>query len=671
MQLFPEKIRKFWNGWEIRILVLISLFLQILLTIFGSRRKYTARTWIKILVWSAYLTADWVATVVLGNLATSDGDSEDNSHRSGNEIQAFWAPFLLLHLGGPDTITAYSLEDNELWLRHFLALVVQIGVTFYVFLRFWSNSAFTFMAIPIFVVGVIKYGEKTFVLRFSSNENFKDSLLSDPKPGPDLVKLLKGNIMENLQEENSHLLVQAYFLLKRLALFFAGQILDYNEEATSYRIFEEKSAEDAFNLVAIELGFMYDMLYTKANIVYSRFGILVRCFSLFTSTIVLFLFSFTTNFHAYLAIDISITYLLLLGAVALEFYSSILHFFSDWTKLCFTKYQNRNHPNVFYATFLSHSLLSNHKRWSGSMGQFNLISFCLKDKMLPVACRGADKLLSISILFENYHYLCWEDVSVALQELIFSELMDKIEKHKEHHPFSLNATGHRLRAQRGDYVLEERYNIHPDMLWFTASEGFDCSVLAWHIATDLCYHDDLAKHCHGNPDNLQPRCKIAKCLSDYMLYLLVFCPSMMPKGFTDSRYRHTCEELMNFFESKKNEISNKNSSEVRLVLLEKELERSTVSNRVNSHPSVFLSGCWLGKQLQLLESKDDWDYEKKWKMISEVWVEILAHTACHCQWNAHGQHLRNGGELLTHVCLLMAHLGLSDQYRVFNSYFVA
>ncbi|KAJ4717257.1 DUF594 family protein [Melia azedarach] len=571
MQLFPEKIRKFWNGWEIRILVLSSLILQILLTIFGSRRKYTARTWIKILVWSAYLTADWVATVVLGNLATSDGDSEDNSHRSGNEIHSFWAPFLLLHLGGPDTITAYSLEDNELWLRHFLALVVQIGVTFYVFLRFWSNSAFTFMAIPIFIVGVIKYGEKTFVLRFSSNENFKDSLLSDPKPGPEIVKLLKGNIMENLQEEDSHLLVQAYFLLKRLALFFAGQILDYNEEATSYRIFEEKSAEDAFNLVAVELGFMYDLLYTKANIVYSGFGILVRCFSLFTSTIVLFLFSFTTSFHAYPAIDISITYLLLLGAVALEFYSSILHFFSDWTKLCFTK--------------------------------------------------GADKLLSISILFENYHYLCWKDVNVALQGLIFSELMDKIEKHKEHHPFSLNATGHKLRAQRGDYVLEERYNMHPDMLWFTASE--------------------------------------------------VFCPSMMPKGFADSRYRHTCEEPVNFFESKKNEISNKNSSEVRQVLLEKELERSTVSNRVNSHPSVFLSGCWLGKQLQLLESKDDWDYEKKWKMISEVWVEILAHTACHCQWNAHGQYLRNGGELLTHVCLLMAHLGLSDQYRVFNSYFVA
>ncbi|KAI5012756.1 hypothetical protein ZWY2020_025022 [Hordeum vulgare] len=41
-------------------------------------------------------------------------------------IFAFWTPFLLLHLGGPDTITAYSLEDNELWLRHLIGLLFEL-----------------------------------------------------------------------------------------------------------------------------------------------------------------------------------------------------------------------------------------------------------------------------------------------------------------------------------------------------------------------------------------------------------------------------------------------------------------------------------------------------------------------------------------------------------------
>ncbi|KAK2651958.1 hypothetical protein Ddye_011814 [Dipteronia dyeriana] len=64
-------------------------------------------TFLRIVVWSVYLTADWVASVALGNLAASMQSAD-------SDLQEFWAPFLLLHLGGPDTITAYSLEDKEL-----------------------------------------------------------------------------------------------------------------------------------------------------------------------------------------------------------------------------------------------------------------------------------------------------------------------------------------------------------------------------------------------------------------------------------------------------------------------------------------------------------------------------------------------------------------------------
>lgn len=35
------------------------------------------------------------------------------------------------------------------------------------------------------------------------------------------------------------------------------------------------------------------------------------------------------------------------------------------------------------------------------------------------------------------------------------------------------------------------------------------------------------------------------------------------------------------------------------------------------------------QQLQLQESKDDWDYDKKLRMIREVWVEMLAYAASH------------------------------------------
>ena len=154
MQYSLAAIKKLWTVWEFRILILLSLLLQIILIIFGSRRKYTKGIWIRIIVWSAYVAADSVATVALGNLATSQGDSGDNSQKISHRLQVLWAPFLLLHLGGPEAITAYSLEDNELWLRHFLGLVFQGGVAFNVLIQSWSNNALTFTAIAVFISGV-------------------------------------------------------------------------------------------------------------------------------------------------------------------------------------------------------------------------------------------------------------------------------------------------------------------------------------------------------------------------------------------------------------------------------------------------------------------------------------------------------------------------------------
>jgi hypothetical protein len=59
-------------------------------------------------------------------------------------------------------------------------------------------------------------------------------------------------------------------------------------------------------------------------------------------------------------------------------------------------------------------------------------------------------------------------------------------------------------------------------------------------------------------------------------------------------------------------------------------------------------------------------FKKRWEIIEEVWMEMLAYAAAHCPWKEHAQQLRRGGELLTHVCFLMLHLGLSEQYE-YNS----
>jgi hypothetical protein len=136
-----------------------------------------------------------------------------------------------------------------------------------------------------------------------------------------------------------------------------------------------------------------------------------------------------------------------------------------------------------------------------------------------------------------------------------------------------------------------------------------------------------------------------------MVYLLVMRPNMLSKGFgddeglwrlkdrapDDDRYQRTLQELRNG-ESRGYDDG--------------EFQRHWKTKK-----SVVIGVAMLARQLLSLS------LEKRWRMINEVWVEMVAYAAVHCPWKEHTQQLRRGGELLTHVSLLMLHLGLTEQYE--------
>ncbi|KAK1578681.1 hypothetical protein Q3G72_032299 [Acer saccharum] len=696
MLLFSEKVRKLWNAWEVRGVILLSLLLQIVLVIFGAQRKYTRRFWVMFLVWSAYLTADWVATVALGNLANSQrNDSKDHSSKPDNLLQAFWTPILLVHLGGPDTITAYALEDNELWLRHFNGLVVQIGVAYYVFFLSWSNTALMFVAIPMFITGIIKYGEKTLVLRSSSNQHYKDSLFSTPDLCVEFINYIDNEsiIPKDGIDPEDHYLVQAYFLFKKLEFLFAGRVLGNFERGNIYSVIEKKSAGDAFELVAVQFGFLYDMLYTKATIVYSRLGIFFRCMSLFSYVVALVIFSIIIDVHGFSHIDIFITYLLLAGAVVVEICAFIILFSSDWTKLWLIKLKTSQY-NLISRTLInhlwkfvscSHSLLTNHKRWSRSIGQYNMLSACIKDVQATGMGGVVQKIPFIGKLLE-YRHLTWDNVNIDFQKTIFDYLKEKgnhLIKDENLLTDSFFKTRNEMLATRGTYALEKFFPSNNRLGWSITEVEYDHSLVIWHIATDLCYHGDL-DDVQGDVNKLDPKCKISKCLSDYMLYLLVFCPSMLPKGNSEIRYVHTFDEAKRFFKPRfSKERGRIQASKGRHLLLEDARVNQPSLELVKDKLSVLQDGCKLAMELQNVElelqnvevelelqsvelesqnvESSEHNYNK-WEIISQVWMEMLSYAAQECEWREHGQQLRKGGELLTHVCLLMAHFGLSKQY---------
>ena len=694
MQIFPESVTKLWNEWELRVMVIFSLIFQILLILMGKSRKYSAAIWIRIILWIAYLSADWVATVSLGVLSNKSGDLKGHSAEADYVISAFWAPFLLLHLGGPDTITAYSLEDNELWLRHLLGLAVQVGVAFYVFLRAWISSTLNFLAIPIFIAGIIKFGERVWILRYTSSEHFIDSMLPDPDPGPNYArymeeysskkaegfKISSGTVIAaRTDADNSDTTarddtIKEAFILEKALYFFqifmrlcVDLILSFHDVLNSQSFFQNISFDEAFKVIEVELGFMYDVFYTKAVVVYSfvhgfltRFSlccISLRCISFF-SIISAFVTFLITEKQAYSTVDVIITYVLLVGAIVLELYAVFLLLCSDWTLIWLSKHKNRV-ANFLYQA-ISLIPLTKKQRWSNTMAQYGLIRFCLKDK--PAKRSFIPKGLCIYKLLEKHRYKYSVNVPSHLKELIFQL---SLEKSKGASNFKACKE---LCACRVDQVLKQFLKKQENsldqiskILEEIVEVEFDQSILLWHVATDLCYHYDLGEN---SDSTIGKKRRASKLLSDYMLYLLVMCPFMLPNGIGLIRFRDTCAEAIEFFKERKS-LSNVKDACTALLNVSTEIPPSEVKG--DRSKSVLFDACRLAKYLQSLDTEVQLE-NVKWDLMSHVWVELLSYAASQCRWNLHGQQLRRGGELLTHVWLLLAHLGITEQFQISQGY---
>ncbi|XP_077220516.1 uncharacterized protein LOC143854424 [Tasmannia lanceolata] len=740
-----DKKEKEWNQWEIRIFVLWSLMLQIILILFSPLRKRKATKWVTLFIWSTYLLADWVADFALGLLSNSQGDTGCDNNRNltnkmkissstkrysinnNNGLIAFWAPFLLLHLGGPDTITAFALEDNELWLRHLLGLGFEFMAAAYVFFRSIPHNKFLVPTLLMFVGGMIKYGERTCALYLASMDGFRNSMLGKPDPGPNYAKLMeeyasrkeadlpaeieiksepkKGSTAIDVKDENTtEIANEVDAILPAHGFFdtFKGLIVDlifsFNERDKSRAFYLKLTAQSAFKVVEIELSFVYEVLYTKAVVVHSTCGYVLRIVS--SSAIILaFLFFFFLDKSGFNKLDKAISYSLLIGAMSLDAIALSRVILSDWTVVSLQKYPRLIKIASKIAEFIKKLLTScpsiiikilfsilpfrlNKPRWSASISQSNLIEFCLHDR--ETFFGKITSLFCMKDLLDEWRYTSLLDISEDMKKFIFHELKEKAKIAKD----STVAT--ELCSSRGDLalknfpdVLSNKY-IHRSVN--VVDVEFDESLLLWHIATDLCYNNnaeetidkesqikDHADETIGKDSEIKDEHRrFSNILSNYMIYLLVWQPNMMPStaGIGQIRYRDTCAEAKRFFlprVSRQPKFVFRNKKKIELESQHSQACNDLLSVNTYVDPkdvkgdrskSVLFDACILAKELNKLEEG------KRWEMMSKVWVEMLGYAASKCRGHYHAQRLSKGGELITFVWFLMAHLGLGEQYRI-------
>ncbi|XP_059287866.1 uncharacterized protein LOC132041078 isoform X5 [Lycium ferocissimum] len=99
-----------WIAYNVQSFCILSLLIQALLLILAPFRKKTGSRILMVLVWSAYMAADWAPAFILNLIINYSKTRHDKA-----ELMSFWSSCMLLHLGGSDHAIAFTLEDNDLW----------------------------------------------------------------------------------------------------------------------------------------------------------------------------------------------------------------------------------------------------------------------------------------------------------------------------------------------------------------------------------------------------------------------------------------------------------------------------------------------------------------------------------------------------------------------------
>uniref|UniRef100_J3MI90 DUF4220 domain-containing protein n=2 Tax=Oryza brachyantha TaxID=4533 RepID=J3MI90_ORYBR len=593
------------------------------------------------LLWMAYLLADSTALFTLGHLSIS-------SKVEGHQLVAFWAPLLLVHLGGQDTITAYSFEDNRLWLRHLQTLVVQVMGTVYVLYKYIPGSQRMVMVAAglIFLVGILKYGERIWALRCATGDSIWSALeksVSASSDRPDderdglLLKLLKRR--SSLDAED--VLMAAHGLLDVCKGLFIGLRCGRRENVRQVlRSFELCGHLD--KLMEMELSLMYDIMYTKAVVIHTWYGCCIRVVAPAAMVAAASLFELTAK-DRYSRHDVVITYVLLLGGLVLELASLVRAAGSTWARAMLHDSGDKRcrrwlHDELLHLRQLFRA--ARHRRWSGYVGQYNLVSACC-------ACRGLELQRGHRpgpLLLEWWHQ--WRNsrsacVADPVKEMVLRELL----------------VLRRVQQQQADEMLIgslpglltlRRRHLHGRLGWSVQDISFEGSIIAWHIASDIClFKDEYPRRRVGDEANLREAIRL---LSDYMMFLLVARPYMLPGPVRRSRYLQVRGDLLRLLVVTRGRASGGAAQEdspaewalrtgLRAVL--------TSSDRPASYDTGVILADMLCHQPNQLE------------VIFGVWVEMLSYVADHCSKESHARQLSGGGELVTIVWLMARHANLS------------
>ncbi|KAL6601570.1 hypothetical protein ACP70R_044790 [Stipagrostis hirtigluma subsp. patula] len=648
-----------WDGWQLRTLVLASTVAQWILFVSAFLRKRAIPSFVRKLIWLVYLANDALAIYALATLFNRHKNSSPTPHGQGSIfLEVLWAPILLMHLAGQITITAYNIEDNELYMRYYFTMMSQIVVAIYVFLKSWldhGDKGLTWVALLLFSVGIAKCFDRPYYLRSSSVIG-----LSSRPPARARKSALGGDkvLLQSYLQQARNIVrgqadhdhppptpVQGGTELEphRLILDFISPYSDRLKCLQSFCMLDE---DKAHTTLQVGLCSTFGLVYAMQNVKIGHFkGSVLVSFG----TRVIMLLVAIGLFHmskkeAYTEDDIKVTYVLFSSAAMLE--------------LC-----------LLVSAEVQQFIVSG---WPEEVAQYNFIRFCMKKQSKRVKL-GYLLLIfgvppdNIDVLLQPLFYSmkpCRPPSCQAIIKLVLAHL-------KAGWKDFINdvATYRIFNDLRGQWTLKRHVEAHLRHITadFYLDMPFDKCVLLWHIATDFCFYYSNGASCDhqcatsqctvdassGNAHGCAAWCKhfahhgiAVQCreISNYMMHLLYVNPEMLMVG--TRRYLFSTA-----FGEFKDMLKHETVPTDEIGLAQKIIEK--VKQQHGSHEGLIQDAWALSERL--LEMNDG---EKMWKVIEGVWVEMLCFSAGRCRGYLHGKSLGDGGELLNYVWLLLSYMGM-------------
>ncbi|RLN28414.1 hypothetical protein C2845_PM05G01200 [Panicum miliaceum] len=424
--------------------------------------------------------------------------------------------------------------------------------------------------------------------------------------------------------------------------------------------FTNRDPSYRWKLIEMELSLMYDILYTKAAVVHTLHGHCIRVASSLAVATSLLLFRFSNKAAGYSRVDVAITYTLLGGALLLETTSLLSALFSTWTFafLCTTRWSRLQHAvlcsgrwsklrrvvvslhRLAYATGIAVCFRLS-RRWHGTMGQYSMLDKCTR---------------------WQYHISNSSARSVNVPEQVKDRVVYHISSivRKKH----INTLGV-IRLNWGVKALKDhKFNVKEACLGAEIQEA----IVIWHIATDILLAE-LGKLIRTE----QQDAEAIKAISQYMMFLLVKRPAMLPGLAQIKLYQRTEQTLANewrlaavdklkppascwihsactmVMEQLRCGCGGPNSDarlQRRQKLAKKLFDRRPQSDKHGKSSRVRF-GIELARKLNKREDS--------LQIVLAVWIDILVYTANRCSRESHANQLSRGGELTTLIWLMTEH----------------